>query len=64
MGFTGGCLAAAVWWGMRSPEGGLVARGGRRTTYAVLASWDPARPELRAPVLAAMRGIGGLVALG
>lgn len=43
---------------------GLVTRGDRRTAYAAIAGWDPARPELRAPVLAAMRGIGGLVALG
>jgi beta-lactamase class A len=43
---------------------GVVEHRGRRTAYAALAAWDPARPGLRGPVLAAMRGIGGLVALG
>lgn len=43
---------------------GLVTRGGRRTAYAVLASWDSARPDLRGPVLDTMRAIGRLDALG
>jgi beta-lactamase class A len=43
---------------------GVVELGGRRTAYAALAGWDPARRGLRGPVLAAMRGIGGLVTLG
>lgn len=43
---------------------GVVEVDGHVTAYAALAEWDPAHPELRGPVMAAMRGIGGLVALG
>lgn len=43
---------------------GVVERDGRLTTYAALAEWDPAHHGLRGPVMVAMRGIGGLVALG
>jgi beta-lactamase class A len=43
---------------------GLVEAGGRRTAYAAIANWDADRDDLRGPVLAAMRGLGGLVPLG
>jgi len=38
---------------------GTVERNGTLFSYAVLANWDAAGPDLRDPVLAGMRSIGG-----